>query len=842
MSPTLALTLSFEGIGLLTRVDGGWHLLDEVGLDSPDLAGDLARLRDLAANQAGDGFSTLLVVPNDQIKFLSLDLGRIRAAKAQAEVARTLEDQTPYTAEQLVFDMHRAPKQTQVAAVAKETLAEAEAFASEHHFNPVWFTAVPDAESFAGAPDFGPTSTGLAAKVSFDGSAINIVGSGPLPEVVAETPPAPEPVDPEPVAPRLAETEQEVPAEPAKPEKTDEVPKTDDAEEAAPAPLAFASRRQADTTSDAPKLGGATRAHAVEGEKPEVSAPRLDAELRFDPARVVAGLTADVNAPEIDGDKGAKAAPRAAKKPAGDKAAGKGGSFFGRRRGAKEEPAAPAAAPQTPELTGGPQNSETLVAALPGQTGTAQAAKERGKRRQPDPEKERMTIFGSRQSEVRGKPKYLGLILTSVLLMILALVALWATYFVEDGVAGLFGGDEEVVVLDTQAAQPVTPALTEPETQTPEATVVAPQLADDAQSADVTEPTDQPAELEIAAVDPQETLSEELPVTSPDTITDSAEIEALLDAEGPFALTETEAEARYAVTGIWQKAPIAPLDIQGTSSDDIYLPSIDVAVGALDAVALLPEATLATDVEPRAQNNPPPPGVQFTFDERGLVVASADGTLSPDGILVYAGRPPVEPPAYPKRINVAQALAEAADDRLAGIRPRIRPGNLIENNERATFGGRTLNELAIIRPKLRPENIKAAEEADTTATALAIATSLRPRVKPANIAQLAARATPSVTEVAATPAAATITPSIPTTASVARQATIQNAINLKKINLIGVYGTSSNRRALVRLSSGRYKKVQVGDRLDGGKVAAIGDGELRYVKSGKNITLKMPKG
>lgn len=837
MSPTLALTLSFEGIGLLTRVDGGWHLLDEVGLDSPDLAGDLARLRDIAANQAGEAFSTLLVVPNDQIKFLSLDLGRMRAAKAQAEVARTLEEQTPYAAEQLVFDMLRAPKQTQIAAVAKETLAEAEAFASEHHFNPVWFTAIPDAESFAGAPDFGPTSTGLAAKVSFDGTAIKIVGSGPLPEVIAEIPPAPEPV--EPVA---TETEQEVQAEPPKPEQVEEVPTTGDAEDTAPAPLAFASRRQADAASDAPKLGGATRAHAAEGEQPEISAPRLDAELRFDPARVVAGLKADVNAPEIDGAKGAKAATRAAKKPAADKTAGKGGSLFGRRRGVKEEPAAPTAKSQTPDLAGDAESAETLVAALPGQSGTAQTAKERGKRRQPDPEKERMTIFGSRQSEVRGKPKYLGLILTSVLLMILALVALWATYFVEDGVAGLFGGDEEVVVLDTQAAQPVTPVTPEPTVQTPEVTVAAPQVADGAQTAVVADATDQPTELEIAAVDPQETLSEERQVPSPDTITDSAEIEALLDAEGPFALTDTEAEARYAVTGIWQKAPTAPLDIQGTSSDDIYLPSIDVSIGALDAVALLPETALATDAEPRAQNNPPPPGARFTFDDRGLVVASTEGTLSPDGILVFAGRPPVEPPAYPKRINVAQALAEAADDRLASIRPRVRPGNLIENNERATFGGRTLNELATIRPKLRPENIKAEEEADTTATALAVASSLRPRAKPANIAQLAARATPSVTEVAAAPAAATVTPSIPTTASVARQATIQNAINLKKINLIGVYGTSSNRRALVRLSSGRYKKVQVGDRLDGGKVAAIGDGELRYVKSGKNITLKMPKG
>ena len=46
----------------------------------------------------------------------------------------------------------------------------------------------------------------------------------------------------------------------------------------------------------------------------------------------------------------------------------------------------------------------------------------------------------------------------------------------------------------------------------------------------------------------------------------------------------------------------------------------------------------------------------------------------------------------------------------------------------------------------------------------------------------------------------------------------------------------------MRLSNGRYKKVQVGDRIDGGKVAAIGDQELRYVKSGKNIVLKLPKG
>ncbi len=69
---------------------------------------------------------------------------------------------------------------------------------------------------------------------------------------------------------------------------------------------------------------------------------------------------------------------------------------------------------------------------------------------------------------------------------------------------------------------------------------------------------------------------------------------------------------------------------------------------------------------------------------------------------------------------------------------------------------------------------------------------------------------------------------------------MRNEINLKRVNLIGVYGTPSNRRALVRLPSGRYKKVKVGDTVDGGRVVAIGDSELRYQKSGRSLTLKIP--
>ena len=71
---------------------------------------------------------------------------------------------------------------------------------------------------------------------------------------------------------------------------------------------------------------------------------------------------------------------------------------------------------------------------------------------------------------------------------------------------------------------------------------------------------------------------------------------------------------------------------------------------------------------------------------------------------------------------------------------------------------------------------------------------------------------------------------------------MRNAINLKRVNLIGVYGKQASRRALVCLSNGRYKNVAGGHRIEGGRVSAIGETELIYQKNGRGVTLKMPKG
>ena len=87
--------------------------------------------------------------------------------------------------------------------------------------------------------------------------------------------------------------------------------------------------------------------------------------------------------------------------------------------------------------------------------------------------------------------------------------------------------------------------------------------------------------------------------------------------------------------------------------------------------------------------------------------------------------------------------------------------------------------------------------------------------------------------------AASAAPRIPSSASVTRAATQTRAINLRQINLLGVMGTPSARRALVRLDNGRVVTVEVGERLDGGEVTAIGESELRYNKRGRDVVLRI---
>ncbi len=140
-------------------------------------------------------------------------------------------------------------------------------------------------------------------------------------------------------------------------------------------------------------------------------------------------------------------------------------------------------------------------------------------------------------------------------------------------------------------------------------------------------------------------------------------------------------------------------------------------------------------------------------------------------------------------------------------------------------------------PAARPKDFSKAVEA-----AVASAVRSEPQPKPAEPEQVVQAAVKAAPEADQEPETQSAAPRIPTRASVAKQATFVNAINLSKTNLIGVYGSASNRYAMVRQANGRYKKVKVGDKVDGATVAAITGNELRLKKGNRMIALTMPKG
>ncbi|MEO0917095.1 MAG: hypothetical protein AAFY31_08955, partial [Pseudomonadota bacterium] len=94
----IAITLSFEGIGLLHRAETGWVFIDEISLDNSDLGAGLSELSKKAHALEPEGIFSKLVIPNDQIKYISLDKRGLEADEIADTVRTTLEMATPYAA------------------------------------------------------------------------------------------------------------------------------------------------------------------------------------------------------------------------------------------------------------------------------------------------------------------------------------------------------------------------------------------------------------------------------------------------------------------------------------------------------------------------------------------------------------------------------------------------------------------------------------------------------------------------------------------------------------------------------------------------------------------------
>lgn len=707
------------------------------------------------------------------------------------------------------------------------------------------------------------------------------------PEPVVAPKPSRGKVDGKSQRPLTAERPDEMPARPSgapalSAEPLTEVPGIEDAASAAGPVLGFAARRGkvpkpdaggGDLVSARPsRLGfGAPRS---EGETPPVLHPdaatgpapsatparpghRLAAQLarvrdasRLSPTQAVApppGQRADLAPVEIPA---ADAMPDAA---ARDDAALAGGRFgFTRRRPGEASP------PPSPPASSASAFSSGLLARKP--------------------------------VEAAGPSFKTGLILTLILLVLLALIAIWSALFLPDSpIARLFGmGDRDsAAAIEEPLDAPAPPlAITAPPamgaldtgTAEPEATEPDVALADPepeiAPAEDVIEAA--PEELVEAAPEAAETEVVAEVVPAEPVLPD---IDAELDLPPLPPLPEEqlpsleETERIYAEDGIWPRTPERPTLAALSTSNEIYVASIDPEVPVTDAIAL---ADPALDPGELLRRVPPPPpfGATPDRDARGLITPTPEGVLTPEGAFVVLGRPAVDAIPRPREeapeaeVEAEVSAIDVENAILGTFRPTPRPVDLDETRERQVLGGFSTSELAALRPGQRPLSAQEAAaqaslfpqagptgeatpetpDADSAGAApaaiegtqLAVAASRLPAARPDNIEQLVAAAQQAVPAVVVAPESIARAPSIPSNADVTRAATERNAIRLRDINLIGVTGTPNDRRALVRLPSGRFVRVGVGDRLDGGRVAAIGENSLQYVRNGRNVTLEIP--
>ncbi|WP_149589466.1 hypothetical protein [Tabrizicola flagellatus] len=991
MKPTFALDLTRETIGLLHRTPKGWLSIGEVAFDAPDLAEALDYMRKTALGLSPMGLATKLILPNSQILYTEIHAPGPSRDEKRRQIAAALEGRTPYAVEELVFDWSGKGATVKVAVVAKETLAEAEAFAVEHRLNPVSFVAIPEDGTFVGEPWFGPTNAAASLlsedeTVERDREPVTVLHRElPKAAPAAEAEVAPLAPEAETVSePATASAPPPAPAAPV--EDDDPLPGLEEALNAdlpvaevtpvaqAAEPAALDLMDEEGPVADlppAPQAAVATergidRAAAMAASAP--SAPARGPEPQPEPEEAPFAHVTDTQAfPEGDTDMSPAAAA-----PVGTRA-GKGSVSgvladtveddippappsaamvaFASRRAAAGEAAArpvdgvtrPAVAAKTAAARPATAKGYSGLVTAPSIPGTRAKVKVKGgdiprPSLGPTTVKSPARPGGTFGAAVPAKRRSgtVFMIMVGLLLLFLALVAAWASYFIGSRDAAPQAAATETIpdASDEMLADMQDPeGLTEP----------LPEAGESARSADL----DALATESLAADAGEETAQVADPeAVEPDVPADATAVAAEIVEPVPEPTPEPVAEAP--ATPPVQPAPEPAPDTAVTTEvatasapvedqDEIFLSAMDAPPPALDALALPPLAD-PRDSLPDPVMPPPAPGTVYQFDAAGLLKPTPEGILSPDGVFLIAGKPPLVPPP---RSEAAAAAAQAAaavsappaeagaaasdaadaslatagetadpeatipsDPEMAGFRPRPRPEGLAPaaagGEDDASLGSAAATRFAGLRPLPRPASVTAAaaailpasaapadlgaQGASLTAQAQAklaeaaaleaqnpsiVAISMRPAARPQDMSRAVeaavaaavrepAPAAPKeeVVEVAAAapaaakpeeideldePEVAKAAPSIPTKASVAKQATFVNAINLSKINLIGTYGTDSRRYALIRQSNGKYKKVKVGDKIDGGTVKAITETEVRYQKGGRLVSLKMPK-
>ncbi|SDX32228.1 hypothetical protein [Roseicitreum antarcticum] len=1013
MKPNFALSLTHESVALLHRASNGWLRVGTVALDSDDLAGEMSFWRGTAQTLAPHGVTCKLVIPNSEVLYRHLNAPGPDDARRRAQIVQQIDGLTPYSIDELVFDWVLTDAGVDVAVVARETLAEAEAFAVSHKLNPVSFVARPDAAEFAGEPFFGPTACaaqilGPGVMPERDAAPLAVNGKAATPPRGADTPLVPGRASPPaPVSASSAASApvpSKAPAGPAPASKAPDTPKKPaDAPTAAPAyaesgasaekagktgafssmATKFAQAVRPAPSDPVPQARTATEAKSIavltDPSRPDISSADVATKAEL-PARAieVPRRASETKAPEDKARSGGANAPVVAFRsrrsgkvdpvlvpPAAPESVSsrlqlpqqpKGvGARFAERAGAMFKgivaPSGSSPAPADPKPAASPDNAaeadkhavraparpvavaKPSAVAKPVATAWTQpsvkpafsaTAEPRPKAdAEPDARKaeaEAMTVFGARRN-AQDDTGFLkrGVLLTVGLLLILGAVALASIMLTseQDPVVAPQSATAPAPVAppaplslaeEAPAAESASPDVAAP--AVPEAEAPALSLADEAGIADEGPAAAEPALPQVADSDAAVREALGLPAeTAPAGAEAPAEVDDVTPAPSDLATSDVQAGPQG------MNPPEA--DQGGFALSTTTAPPLADIIAGLPTLS--PPGALAA--EPPLSLPPPAPfGTEFDLGPDGLVIPTPEGALTPQGIRVHSGSPVVTPPERPEAPPLPEPAAETqdqgalpqpdavlptADPALAEIRPGTRPARplpddatpsdaaseiaatdgiapevepaaeaeiapqLAESNTpvsdpavTASPGGLALTALAGVRPAPRPSDLTAGAgsiggaavaPAEEVAAAplvadnpMAVAASLRPNNRPSDfaarvqamvVAQPEPPAAVPLVQQASAAAAATPRPSIPSSASVAEQATQTRAINLREVNLLGVFGTSNNRAALVRLSNGNVVRVGVGDTLDGGRVSSISDSELRYVKSGRNQVL-----
>jgi len=871
MKPNFALDLSHEGIILRHRAAGGrWTEVGDVPLDDPALRENLSYLRSTALGLEGKGFATKLILPNSQILYREIHAPGPGKAEREAQIKAALKGATAYDLADLTFDWISRGAYVLVAAVANETLDEAESFAVEHRFNPISLVGRESGAPDAWEPYFGRTDYSFA----FLGPEADVRDTPPPEEppedresLFVEAPdtpvstadtnmfaPAPEANGEKNIfSPDLAPPEAAQPATPP-----DDGQDGNLAGETARAP-AFSSRRHGgEHLSDpAPETRPLTRVEARIALSTDQPAPQEPPQTRPEPDSPAEDHATINTAPNTDTGGG---------QPLG---ANLRADILGQDEerpsiGARLRVFALALGVRFGSgLSGGVGKASTLGLGAVKRAGTAaKTIKARRKQEKPAPatrsepavtkpapEGDPATDDAANADQVAERRK----IVVRATVAAIALVIFGGAYTFFTG--GPPSGNSPLptgkVSLTTAATRGVRgdnrPRARPSDLASGVVTRTAPiKPIRPARRSIFEGRTDPQANLPDTA-QPLTSLSEQeiADIRAAGLSTPTVEEMAEGANAGPAAKqSDAKIAAAYAATGALQSVRAPPPQPANPQREDIYVATVDRPLGANDAI-ILPDFNAGVQDDPPARvASPLGRDVTFSLDANGLVTATPEGALTPDGVLVRLGKPPVTPPVKPV---VAQLVPP---DPLAALKPKPRPTTLITGADAIYVQGKlTITQLRAFRAKPRPVSIQqsAGGTGATTPSEMAVLTSFKPSRRPSDFSKIVKKTRVQMAAVSARAPrvkgynfSANIGTNRPTRASVAKRATIRGAINLSRLNLIGVYGTPARRSALLRLPNGRFVKVKIGDRVEGGQIAAINTSSLSYVKSGRNRVLKIP--